>query len=308
MSNQAKNFYGILLVCLCVLLTGPAEAARMGGGKSFGSKPSYNAPYKRSADAAPSNPAPQQQQAPATAPNPAPNAPRSSGLMGMLGGLAIGGLLGSMLFGGGFHGVNLMHILLVAGLAFLAFKLLARRQTAQPAVGDRFMKDEASRNDGFSGAGTSGGAAGFDTDILSRKNGAAAYQSAAGVPAIPADFDTSAFLDGAKSAYRHLQSAWDQGDLAEIRGLATDRVFAEIQDQYRARSGDQRTEVLKLEAELLEVRDRENDREASVLFDVMMREDENERPKQVREVWHFVRSRLSRQPTWFLDGIQQLDD
>ncbi|WP_162232302.1 Tim44 domain-containing protein, partial [Methylogaea oryzae] len=155
-----------------------------------------------------------------------------------------------------------------------------------------------------------GGPAGFDTDILSRKGPAEAsvYSAASAKPSVPADFDAAGFLEGAKSAYRHLQTSWDQGDLAEIRGLATDRVFAEIQDQYRARQGENRTELLKLEAELLEVRERDNDREASVLFDVLMRESDDERPKQVREVWHFIRSKASRQPTWFLDGIQQLDD
>jgi predicted lipid-binding transport protein (Tim44 family) len=39
-----------------------------------------------------------------------------------------------------------------------------------------------------------------------------------------------------------------------------------------------------------------------------MREERDAKPGQVREVWHFTRSRSSRQPTWFLDGIQQLED
>lgn len=309
MSNPVKNFCLILLVFLSTTLLNPADAARLGGGKSFGSKPSYNMPYKRSTDAAPANPTPQHA-APATAPgNPLPSAPRSNGLMGMLGGLAMGGLLGAMLFGGGFHGFNMVDMLLFAGLAFLAYKLLAgRRYTPQPASGDQFSRAEVPQ--GVISSQTGSAPAGFDTDILSHKAGSnfRAYPDTAAKPSIPADFDVNGFLDGASSAYRHLQMAWDQGDLAEVRGLVTDKVFAEIQQQFRERQGENHTELLKVNAELLEVRDRDNEREASVLFDVMLRETEGERPKQVREVWHFTRSKLSRQPTWFLDGIQQLED
>lgn len=310
MSNKSKFFFIALIVSLTFALAGTAEAARFGGGKSFGSKPSYSMPYKRSAEGSAANPAPQHT-APTTAPNPAQTAGKRSGLMGMLGGLAIGGLLGSLLFGGAFHGINPLDILLFGAVAFLAFKLLAgRRSQPRPVAGYQRQADAGD------------GPAGFDTDILSHKGAPVApvYRAEGVKPAIPADFAVEGFLEGAKSAYRHLQSAWDQGDLAEIRGLATDRVFAEIQDQYRARQGENRTELLKLEAELLEVRDRDNDREASVLFDVLMRESrpageslrlpesDDERPKQVREVWHFIRSKTSRQPTWFLDGIQQLED
>jgi predicted lipid-binding transport protein (Tim44 family) len=63
-----------------------------------------------------------------------------------------------------------------------------------------------------------------------------------------------------------------------------------------------------VEAEILEVRDVGSDREVTVLFDAVLRETQEARPAQVREVWHFIRSRNSRQPTWFLDGIQQLED
>ncbi|WP_442514585.1 hypothetical protein, partial [Salmonella enterica] len=72
--------------------------------------------------------------------------------------------------------------------------------------------------------------------------------------------------------------------------------------------GENHTELLKVEAELLQVRDVGNDREASVLFDVLLREARGQAPTQVREVWHFTRSKTSQQPTWFLDGIQQLED
>jgi predicted lipid-binding transport protein (Tim44 family) len=129
----------------------------------------------------------------------------------------------------------------------------------------------------------------------------------------PRGFDRKAFLSGAEAAYRHLQESWDRGDLADLRALTTDAVFAELQDQLRERKGENRTELLKVSCELLEAREVGKQVQASVMFDVMMREvggdsDANIRPYQVREVWHFMRPVDSSQPTWFLDGIQQLED
>jgi predicted lipid-binding transport protein (Tim44 family) len=202
-----------------------------------------------------------------------------------------------------------------AGIAILLLKLFAaRRQNAERAAtsGAGYYGEEASPTESVYGRQThdsadSRGDAGFDTDILSRKGGFAGGASDA-VP-VPTDFDAPAFLSGAKAAYETMQKAWDNGDVAELRGLTTDKVFAELQEQILARGGaDNVTDLLKVDVELLEVRDVGPDRQVTVLFDVLMREERDAKPGQVREVWHFTRSRSSRQPTWFLDGIQQLED
>ena len=118
----------------------------------------------------------------------------------------------------------------------------------------------------------------------------------------------SPFLTGAKIAFTTLQKAWDYRDLAEIRGLSTDKVFAEIQEQLKTSATENHTDILKLDAELLEVREVGGELEAVVLFDTIMREDINAQTEQVREVWHFVKPKISIQPKWLLDGIQQLED
>jgi predicted lipid-binding transport protein (Tim44 family) len=154
------------------------------------------------------------------------------------------------------------------------------------------------------------GSTGFNTDVLFNKNKSAPTDQYTQQEAIvvPAGFDQQAFLAGAKIAFATLQKAWDDKDLADIRGLCTDKVFAEIQDQIKASTEENHTDILKLEAELLEVREVGSDLEAAVMFDCMMREDTNARAEQVREVWHFIKPKNSIQPKWFLDGIQQLED
>lgn len=316
-SNMKKQtgIIAFLLITLSLALgsISDADAKRFGGGSSFGSRSSYSAPYQRSAAPAPAS-RPAQQQQPAAQPAQAnkPGWANRSGLMGMLGGLALGGLLGSMLGGHGFSGINFMDILIFGGIAFLLYKLFVRKQAgaAQPAyqrTAHNGHDDGVANHEQPSQTGSFG----FNTDVLFNKNKSAPVADQFAQPnvvAIPADFDQQAFLAGAKNAFGILQKAWDERDLAEIRSLCTDKVFAEIQDQIKASNTENHTEVIKLEAELLEVREVGSDLEATVMFDSYMREDANARAEQVREVWHFIKPKNSIQPKWYLDGIQQLED
>jgi predicted lipid-binding transport protein (Tim44 family) len=303
--NKYTGIIATLLMGLALTLGGmsDADAKRFGGGSSFGSRPSYSAPYQRSATP-PTRSANQQQ---AATPNQAakPGWAGRSGLMGMLGGLALGGLLGSLFAGGGFQGINFMDMLIFGGIAFLLYKWFSAkkaRATQRPAY-DR-TADHSSPSY-HPDQETQAGPTGFDTDILFKKDkntgvyAQPAQQDAGFVSAvIPKDFDQQAFLSGAKIAFANLQKAWDERDLAEIRGLTTDKVFAEIQDQLKASDAENRTEILKLDAELLEVREVGSELQATVLFDSIMREGTDAQTEQVREVWHFIKPKVSIQPKY----------
>lgn len=295
---------GVATVAITFLLLpfAESEARRLGGGSSFGSKPTYSQPKNLQRSTVDRTPTAAQTQNQARRAQLA----QRGGLWGMLGGLALGGLLGALFFGGAFEGINFLDILLFAGIAFLLYYLFVMRRRSQglspaaahgPAPGpSAYSRQAAVPRTG----------AGFDTDLLFKDKPGAEPMAAT---EIPADFDQRRFLDGATNAYRRLQAAWDQGDLADIREFTTDPVFTEIESQFAARSGENRTELFKVDAELLEVRQVGDQMEASVLFDVLMRESDSDdtRPYQVREVWHFVRPARSERPTWFLDGIQQLE-
>lgn len=314
--NRKIGLLATLFIALALMLgcVHEAQAKRMGGGSSFGSKPSYNAPYQRStAPSSASQPArsPSQQQASAQNQTARQGWANRGGLMGMLGGLALGGLLGSLFFGGAFESFNFMDILLFAGIAYLVFRLFASRTAGQSQpLGNTYGRNtyqETNNNQATYGNGGQPVAppARFNTDVLFGKGKNAGYQGAEFEANIPADFDQHAFLTGAESAYRFLQAAWDNRDLASIRGLTTDKVFAEIQGQLKATDAINKTEVLKLNAELLDVREVGSELEATVLFDSLMREDDGQ-DEQVKEVWHFTKPINSKQPKWYLDGIQQL--
>lgn len=312
-----KNYIGLfatLLISLTLSLAGiaDAEAKRFGGARSFGGKSSYSSPYRRTSKptrSASQQKAYQQNQVARQGMS------RRGGFMGMLGGLALGGLLGAMLFGGAFEGFNFMDILIFGGIAYLLFRLFAAKARSRPRTAyyrdnyDDYSSDTTqNQQQPFSTASQQNSAA-FDTDVLFSKD----KKQEASVDAdfeqanIPPDFDQANFLSGAKGAFKDLQKAWDNHDLSEIRGLTTDKVFAEIQDQIKASTEINQTEVLKVDAELLNIRDIGSELEAVVLFDTIIREDVNCQAEQMREVWHFIKAKNSLQPKWYLDGIQQLE-
>lgn len=273
-----------------------ADAARFGGGRSFGSKPSMQR----------STTAPTQQK-PAMA-NAAPGAAAQKpgllgGMGGMLGGLLAGTLLGSLLFGGGFNGGGFMDLLLIALVAFVGFKLFARFR--------------ASRN---AAPATAGGPSGMsyqaksDEGPMQRQSenmwGAlkdnAPQAAAVSEPSVPAGFDTEEFLRGAKMAFTRLQNSWDKRDLADIEQFAGESVMKEVKAQFETDPNPGKTEILLVNAQLLSVIEEENVQTASVFFDVLMREEAGRDTNQVREVWHFVRPKGDN-GMWKLDGIQQVE-
>lgn len=262
----------------------------MGGGKSFGSKPSYQrnttkpqGPERDARDAG-------QRQGQAQPGTPAPGRPWG-GIGGMLGGFLVGGLIGSMLFGGmrGFGGPGLLDILIIGGGLFLLFRFLrARREAAQPSSAMAFDA--------------------VTTDRLQPDSSGFPMPQPPQTAPLPAGFDEAEFMKGAKAVYQRLQDSWNRRDLEDIRQFTSPEVWEEIRRQAEEDLTRGNTEVLMTNARLLEVRSVDGDTVASVYFDVLMREDPEQRQSgQAREVWHFSRKESVPGSFWILEGIQQVE-
>ncbi len=275
-----------------------ADAARLGGGRSFGSRPSMSQPAQ--APSAMQRQSTQQRQQAAQAQQPQRKG-FLGGMGGLLGGLLAGSLIGSLLFGGGFSGGGIMDILLLGILLFVGLKLFARaRSKAQPAPAGAGnapmggMEPPLQRNDTA--------ASGWDT--LSGQNNAYNSQHEVVIP-MPADFDAEEFLRGAKMAYNRLQAAWDSRDLNDIAQFASPAVMDAVRQQLAEETEPSKTEILLVNAQLLSVVNEDKEQRAQVYFDVLMRERPDQpTPSNVREIWHFVRELDG--GTWKLDGIQQV--
>jgi predicted lipid-binding transport protein (Tim44 family) len=285
-----------LFLALFLAFTGQADAARLGGGKSFGSKPSYSRP------AAPPKQSPDMQRQATPGQQAAPGASRFGGLGGMFGGLLMGGLIGSMLFGGGFAGPGMLDILLIGGGLFLLFRFLrARRQASQPQYARAGLG--ADREAGYSG-GSSGGYGGGWSNLGADDRAA----PEASRVVMPRGVDEKEFLAGAKTLYTRLQNSWDKRDLNDIAEFTAPEVHAEIARQAAADPTPGRTEILMIDARVLEARQSGSETVISVFFDVLLREDGSAgSPTQAREVWHFGRDEAAPAPEWKLEGLQQLE-
>ena len=294
------SFFTILLACTALLISGMdvAEAKRLGGGKSFGGKFGFSQPLKK--NSINKNSAQRQQSSPAKQQNTARKQQmmQRGGLMGMFGALALGGLLGAMFFGGAFEGVNFMDVLIIGLIIFLLFKFMSRR-SRQPAMAGGYGPADTDEMDNQQQRQTVSDQLGGHDDTDEEASIDDLRSDA------PKQFDQEAFLEGAKSCFARLQQAWNEGDMADIRQFTTDHVFGEIQDQRQAHESHGKTEIISLNAELLSSSDMGSKQEAIVLFKAELTEDGSSHP--VEEVWHFVKPANSQQPTWFLDGIQQVE-
>ena len=280
---------GKWLLALCVLIVGSAliiteaDAKRVGGSRSVGTQRSVpNTPPAST----PARPAQQQQAAAAQQPAP-------SGLsrwMPMLGGLALGGLLGSM-FGGGFGGLgSVLLIALLAVAAVVAFRAFARKR-------------EEGAPQPMQMAGMSG-----ERVLAPMPLHAAGLESPppAAAASVPPGFDSAGFLRAAKLNFVKLQVANDQGRLDEIREFTTQEMFDELRKDVAERPRpDQQTDVVNLSADLLEVATESDKHWASVRFSGMVRETPGAAPEGFEEVWNLVKP-ADGSSGWLLAGIQQM--
>lgn len=265
-----KFFLTILVTILSFsFLISNVEAKRFGGGKSFGmsrSTSSFTRPNNNAYRAQPVTP---------------PAASPASKWLGPLAGLAMGGLLASLFMGHGI-GSGIMSWLMIAGVALLIVKLLQnfRRPVPQAAYYQSHPAQDFAANS-FSNP---------SSNVYNMNQ-------------TKTVFDEVAFLRQAKSSFIRLQAAYDNKNLADLREFTAPEVFAEIQMQLQER-GDEKnyTDVVHVDAQLLDLNEDNQTTIASVLFAAQIREQENASPENVKEIWHF---RKESETKWVVAGIQQ---
>ena len=210
--------------------------------------------------------------------------------LGPIAGIAAGVGLAALLshFGMGEGMANVLMIAALVMLAIFVIRLLFGRREPAPAY-----------------AGNPGGPARFEP--LQPAAGSSSAVAAADEPvAVPADFDTAGFLRQAKINFTRLQAANDAGNMDDIKAFTAPEVFAEVQMQYEERGKTkQQTDVMQLDAELVEVVSDGNRHIASVRFHGLLREDAHSAPASFDEVWHLVKP-LDGSDGWRVAGIQQI--
>jgi predicted lipid-binding transport protein (Tim44 family) len=290
-----KNFalMAAALVLGFTLSIGDAEAKRLGGGSSFG---------MQRQSVSPKAPPSAAKQSPTAAPTAAPAAQPKRSWMGPLAGLAAGLGLAALAshFGFGEGMANIMMIgLLVLG-AVMLFRFLTRNKAAAgQQAGMQYANAGANNNAPIRPDFTSAGGA-------APVAAATAAAGAANSNSIPADFDVEGFARNAKVNFIRLQAANDAGNLDDIREFTSPEMFAEIKMAMGDRGASkQETDVVQLNAEVLDVAEEANRYIVSVRFNGLIREEKNGPTEPFDEIWNMTK------PTdgsrgWTLAGIQQL--
>ena len=122
---------------------------------------------------------------------------------------------------------------------------------------------------------------------------------------IPEGFNVDGFVREAKKSFIALQAANDRGDASSIRDFVTDEMFQHLKGDIDARAAaGQQTDVVTLNAELLEVVTEGMLHLASVRFSGMLREDTGAAPQPFEEIWNLQKSAQG-DSGWLLAGIQQ---
>ena len=339
-----KHWTTALMLAMTLSLSlapGLSEAKRLGGGGSSGMQraaPPHSAPTTP-----PARPAQPTQAAPTPA-SPTPAAPGKRSWLGPIAGLAAGlgiaALMSHFGLGEGLGTILTIALLAIAAVFLVRFLMqrfgggrMAGPQTVPagaagsgaPAGGaqvawpradapatvapiQRSLPEPLTTSSGALGASDASGVSGAVNAYGQPISGASTAASAAAptaAPTLPADFDRQAFERIAKMIFLRMQAANDNSNLDDLRQFTTPEMFASFKlDLLDRGSKPQVTEVLRVDAEVLELA-RESGRQiVSVRYHGAVREEAGAAPVDFDEVWHLVNQDDGGGP-WLIAGIQQ---
>lgn len=312
------------LTALAVVLAGVGmvsapmnvEAKRLGGGRTSGMQREMPAKQPTATPnqtpAAPNNAAQpgvgQQAAAPAAAAQPGKRSWLGP-VAGIAAGLGIAALMSHFGMGEAFG--NMLTMLLIGVVAFMVIGWLMRRfkggapmggpqlagagapyspQASQAPQQPQAMQRQA-QPDAFAAAGSAG----------------AAPLAATAVGHVPAGFDAEGFTRVAKMIFIRMQAANDAANIDDLRKFTTPELFASLRldIQERGQAVNQ-TDVMQLDAELVDATQEAQQWVATVRFHGLIREEINAGAQPFNEMWHLVKP-LDEGRDWAIAGITPLD-
>ncbi|ROL82267.1 hypothetical protein BLX41_02565 [Pseudomonas protegens] len=288
-----KRFLSIAMaLCIGLTMSLDANAKRFGGGKSAGAAPTHQT--RQAAPTAPGAPAAAATAGAAGAAGAAAKAGGASRWLGPLAGIAAGGLLASMFMGGGFQGMQIFDILIMAVIAFVIFRFIAARRRKQQEqfapAGHAPMQREAFEPQQPAGGSIFGGSA---------------APAARPVINAPAWFNEERFIEAARNHFQSLQQHWDANEMDKIAEFVTPQLLQFLK-QERADLGDgfQSTYIDNLQVQLEGVDDRADKTIATLTFSGVSKTSRFDQGEVFSESWNMERAQGDNQP-WLVAGIRQ---
>ena len=234
-------------------------------------------------------------------------------LAGLAAGIGLAALASHFGFGEELASMLLIGLAVVAVLMVVGFIMRKRAMARQPADGMQYagagapfgraepaiqpaheapMQRSASGGTPAIGSAIGGGAPIAAEEAVQRN--------------IPADFDVEGFVRNAKVNFLRMQAANDAGNLDDLRDFTSPEMFAEIKLDIAERKGaTQHTDVVSLNAEVLDVTEEATRYIVSVRFNGEIVEEKGAPAVAFDEVWHLMKPRDGSRG-WVVAGIQQV--
>mgnify|MGYP006382562371 CR=1 FL=1 len=294
-----------------------AEAKRLGGGRPAGMQRQMPAkqntatpPQTPSNTAAPTNAA---AAAGGTAAAQAGKRSWMGPIAGIAAGLGIAALMSHLGMGEAFGNFLMMALLAVAAVALITFVMRRFKGGAQQARGPQLAGAGAPFGQQFNQPDSRDTFAqpmqrqAFDAAPAAVGAGAAGAAVGGNLSNVPAGFDADGFQRIAKMIFIRLQAANDAGNVDDLRKFTTPELFASLRLdlQERGNSANQ-TDVMQLDAELVDTAQENGQWVASVRFHGLIREDINAGAEPFDELWHLVKP-LDNSGEWAIAGITPLN-
>jgi len=209
---------------------------------------------------------------------------RSRGWASGLLNFAAGGLLGILFGGDSLFGILMVVLLVAIGISVVRI-VMRGRETAAPAAQ----------------------LAGLGADAVVPPPVNAIAPAAGTPPGLPAGFDLAGFVRTAKLNFVRLQVATDLGRLDEVREISMPQMFAQLSKDVVAGCGSGRlSDVVSLNAELVELVTEGDLHRASVRFSGMAREKPGLAPAGFAETWMLAKP-ANESTAWRLAGVRRAE-
>ncbi|MBC7956519.1 MAG: TIM44-like domain-containing protein, partial [Cytophagales bacterium] len=224
-------------------------------------------------------------------------------IAGIAAGLGIAALMSHLGMGAAMG--NILTMLLLGVAAFFLVRFLMRRFGPNAGARNNLNAPQGMQ---FAGAGPQlNNAPAFGSGSAAAPVGVMEPSLAPVVGNLPAGFDAPAFERIAKLIFIRMQAANDSGNLNDLRHFATPEMFATFRlDLQDRKANTQQTDVVQLNAQVLEFVQEVDNQIVSVRFHGLIREEKDAATTTFDETWHLVKP-VDGSREWAIAGIAQTD-
>ncbi|HEY5862417.1 MAG TPA: Tim44-like domain-containing protein [Casimicrobiaceae bacterium] len=309
------------VTAVAILGADVADAKRLGGGRSLGTQrqsvapaASTPAPSAVAPSGAASNPVMPASPATAAAARPGAAAAAPAGasrwlgpIAGIAAGLGLAALLSHFGLSETFASFLLIALLVVAAVVVVRMVLSRRSSPQAPPL-------RYSTAGGVSGAHSTSQRFQPANEITPpgspvriEPTWGASSSGVSSARRMPPGFEPAPFLEQAKLQFHRLQEANDNGDRDTLANVTTPAMYREIVKDLDERKSQVPTEIVALDAEVVDVTQEGMRYVASIRFQGQLREDGAHDTVPFTEIWNLEKP-VNGSTGWLLAGIQQTED